>query len=64
MRFVEYDEDVASAEEWALLGLPESETPVQVTQYLSERFGEIVQAAITFRGVNPAPGRAVACGSR
>lgn len=50
MRFVEYDEDVADTEEWALLGLPESETPVQVTRHPSERLDEIVQVAITFRG--------------
>lgn len=49
MSYGDHDPQVPDAEGWALLGVDESETPVQVTRYPSERFGEIVQSAMTFR---------------
>lgn len=42
------DPELTDAREWAMLGVAESLTPVQVTRYDSESFGEIVQSATTF----------------
>jgi len=43
------DPELTDAEAWAVAGTDESETPVQVTRYPSEKFGEIAQSASTYR---------------
>ncbi len=49
MTIAEPDPEAADAEAWAVAGTDESETPVQVTRHPSEKFGEIVQSASTYR---------------
>lgn len=49
MTLADPDPEVSGAEGWAMAGADESETPVQMTRYQSEKVGEIVQVASTFR---------------
>lgn len=50
MTIADPDPEVSDAEGWATAGIDGSEAPAQVTRYRSEKVGEIVQVASTFRG--------------